>query len=185
MRLTNSQRDAFVLAVLHDVPRVDYHIQLKTCVQDYLYQLAPAHIQEAYANPATRKYLTLGSVHIYREDVGFNDMYLVPYAEHNNRWGRPEMRIELDKAEEKPALGVIKALVSSMKAQTAEREALQNKLKQTIYSFTTVKSAREAMPEFAKYLPEIEEKTKNLPAISNLVSDLNKAGWPANKKPTV
>jgi hypothetical protein len=72
-------------------------------------------------------------------------------------------------------------LIAARDTQAAEREALQNKLTQTIHSINTVKQAHDLMPEFAKYLPEVVEKTKQLPAVANLVADLNKAGWPPKK----
>lgn len=178
MRLNNSQRDAFVRAVMQDVPTVDYKEQLRTAIQDYLYNIAPAEVKVLYDNEKLRKYLTLGSVSVYREDVGFTDMYLVPYGVDGNRWGRPDFRIDLSKAEENPALGVIKSLVISKTEQRIAHANLENKLRQTIYSVTTLKQALELMPEFAKYLPEEVVATKQLPAVANLVADLNKAGWP-------
>jgi hypothetical protein len=61
--------------------------------------------------------------------------------------------------------------------------SLETKLYATIRAFNTVKQARDAMPEFAKYLPEdADPKCKTLPAITDLVTDLMKAGWPDGGK---
>ncbi len=181
MKLNNSQRQAFVRAVMQDVPQVDYTTQLKTAVQDYLYHLAPADVRKLYDDESLRKYLTLGSVSLYREDVGFTDIYLVPYGESGNLWGRPDMRIDLSKADESPALGVIKSLVTSKVQQRIAHANLEQKLTGAINSVNTLKQALELLPEFAKYLPEEQTVTKQLPAVANLVADLNKAGWPKTK----
>ncbi len=181
MKLNQSQREAFVRAVMQDVPQVKYDEQLRTAVQDFLYYLAPPEARALYDNPKTRGYVPLGSVSIHRADVGFSDMYLVPYASGGTRWGRPDMTINLEKSEDAPALGVIKSLVESKKAQEIERVNLNQKLRSAINSVSTLKQALELMPEFAKYLPEEPTKTKNLPAVANLVADLNKAGWAATE----
>ena len=64
------------------------------------------------------------------------------------------------------------------KDQNDKRRELEAKLHGVIDSFTTVKLAREALPEFAKYLPEVDgNRCKTLPAIAGLVADLQNVGW--------
>jgi hypothetical protein len=66
--------------------------------------------------------------------------------------------------------------------QQKKRWDLETKLRGVIDSFTTVKTAREALPEFAKYLPEIDgSRCKTLPAIAGLVADLQNIGWKTPK----
>ena len=182
MKLNNSQRDAFVRSVMHDVPKEDYNAQLKKAMQDFLYYSAPKEVQAVYDNPDTRKYLMPGSFSLYRTDAGFSDLYLVPNGD-GERWGRPQWTLDINKMPDSPAIQVLRTLVQQRKEQAERLEMLEVKLRQTIYSVTTLKQALEILPEFAKYLPQEPEKTaKNmLPAVANLVSDLMAAGWPKDK----
>lgn len=61
---------------------------------------------------------------------------------------------------------------------------LRKQLTAVIASCTTLKQAKEALPEFIKYLPKEPGSAidRTLPVVGNLVADLVKAGWPAKKK---
>lgn len=57
---------------------------------------------------------------------------------------------------------------------------LRKQLTAVIAACTTLKQAKEALPEFIKYLPEEPGNPvdRTLPVVGNLVADLSKAGWP-------
>lgn len=73
-----------------------------------------------------------------------------------------------------------------LRSQIDKCNDLNSKLTAAIGACTTLKRAKEALPEFEKYLPEDRETTGvgNLPAIANLVTDLMHLGWPKNKEQT-
>ncbi len=51
-------------------------------------------------------------------------------------------------------------------------------LKGAIEACTTIKQLNDRLPEFKKYFPTVEKPVANLPALSNVVADLSKLGWP-------
>ena len=158
MRLTISDKQAFVRAVLDDVPSIDYSAEFRVFALDASAKKLPKAIKAIHDDPKLRGWLQCdkwanmpGSCcRVY--DTDFED----------------------DKYRSK-----VEELSASNKAQNAQRSELHNKLTAAIASCTTLKQAQALLPEFAKYLPEDRESvTKCLPAVANLVADLSRAGWP-------
>jgi hypothetical protein len=170
MRLNNSIKNAFVRAVLDDAKLVDYTTQIHDKVKKYFYDIAPDAVKKLYDNPKTQGYFQTTSINLNygNEYLGWYHVPLVPSPDYK--------MIDMD------FLAEIHYLKNQENEQQKKRWDLEKKLDGVINSFTTVKSAREALPEFAKYLPEVDgSRCKTLPAIAGLVADLQKVGWKAPK----
>jgi hypothetical protein len=169
MRLNNSIKQAFIKSVLDDSSLVDYNTQISDRVKQYFYQIAPAEVKKVYDNPKTKKYVGQNCVSLYygSEYLGWFSSPLIPMD---------CVVTDMD------FLAEIDYLKKQENEQQKKRWDLETKLRGVIDSFTTVKTAREALPEFAKYLPEIDgSRCKTLPAIAGLVADLQNIGWKTPK----
>lgn len=167
MKLNNTIRDAFVRAVMDDVPSVDYDELAAKKVQDHAYQHLPPEIRKIYDKPAQRGYLK--ETHTCTPSL-LRDVYAVT-ANPTYYWAKdvPNLWVELE------------ALAEQKAAQRAARDELKGKLQSVAYSVTTRKALEAALPEFAQYLPAEAVVSKNLPAVANVVADFVKAGWPKEK----
>lgn len=171
MRLTNIDRDAFIKAVLDDVPFVDYQEQARVALQKKAVELLPSKLRALHKEFG----------HWFKTD---------------NLWSLPHpLRgvhvVSLDDTETRKVMEAdaefwqsIKAMAASASAQEKQRDELKSKLRACIYACSTAKQARERMPEFAGYLPPDDDAPiRTLPVVANVVADLVKAGWPKDKKP--
>jgi len=170
MKLTNCHRQAFVSAVLLDIPEVDYRAQFQKLIEEDMLVTAPPKIAAVLKDKELRHYLINGysSFHPggYYSALGGVSVY---------RDYKPSIPASL-KIEELQALG---------KAQKESREAIEAQISGVIKSCTTLKSAQDRLPEFVKYLPEEDAKGTMLPAIANLAAELAKMGWPKGAKQAV
>ena len=162
MRLTKHHKEAFVNAVMQDVPMVDYDEQAEKLITDEARNDMPQPVRDVFDNKDLRKYLqysyhsTLGylrSVHVYQHEG----------------WQVNEQ-----------ATAKLRKLSELKNEQNHKRRQLKEKLSGVINSCTTLKQAQDLLPKFIKYLPAESETagTKNLPAITGLVTDLTELGWP-------
>jgi len=176
MRMTDSIRQAFVLAVLQDTPQINYKEKRDKVIQDHLFAIAPPEVLKLYKDPKTRVYFTPDNVTYgdqYRWGVG--KFWLVPDVDGGNTAYR---------IKDEEVLANLKAIDTASDLQHTQRLELDTKLRGVIRGFNTVKQAKAALPEFEKYLPNEAEKTPQyVPAINDLVTDLVKAGWPDGGKP--
>lgn len=165
MRLTKSDKDAFVLAVVQDIPKIDYQEQIRSLVyEDSIAQL-PEKVQAIARDKTLSHYLetgtfwrshAVGSIRVFEaRGGGFNIS--------------KEAQAKLDKLTE---------LHNEQDKRLNEAAA---KLRGAIEPCTTLKIALERLPEFETYLPKQQEKTVYLPSIANLCADLSKLGWPKDK----
>lgn len=169
MKLTNVIRDAFVHAVMDDVPSTDYDTQMRDLAVKKAIDRLPKKIQEAWKSEATRQFIKTGGIYVNHKMVQG-----IPGADSWNGFI----------GEEPPKdwfadLNELEALASK---QAEERSELEQKVHAVAYSCTTRKALLEQLPEFEKYLPAEAPKASNLPAVANLVTDLLKAGWPKGGK---
>ena len=165
MRLTTFDRLAFVEAVLNDVPKVDYDARAKLVVEAHLKARVPPAVLDAMES--YREWFSPNHVNLPHELQDFCSYYTsrsVSYTQFTD----PLVLIEL------------RELASAAREQTATRRALKQKLTATIAACSTLKQARELLPEFENYLPTDRKPkaTANVPAVVNLVTDLKAAGWP-------
>jgi len=179
IRLNDSIRSAFVASVMQDTPKVDHMEQRRKVIQDYLFSVAPASVMRMYKDKATQVYfrpdhVCYESENGSRTSWGLGKYWLVPDLDGGST---------TYKLTDKALLTKLWKIDAEEVVQSTQRGELERKLYATIRAFNTVKQARDAMPEFAKYLPEdADPKCKTLPAITDLVTDLMKAGWPDGGK---
>jgi hypothetical protein len=165
MRLTNIIRDSFVRSVMQDLPSlVNYEEQAHKIYKDDAIEQMPPQLRPIALDKELSTWLETNSVYSYSSP--FSSTYV--FSQRGRSYNAT------DRAKAKVA-----ELVAKAKAQQAERDALEQKLKGIAYGCTTRKVLAEALPEFEKYLPADEPAAcRSLPAVANLVADFAKAGWP-------
>ena len=169
MKLTISDRDAFVLAVMNDVPKINYNEQAHKLIKGHAYSIMPAKIKAVFDDKKLIGYLTTPYFYVSK-DI---DSICLP--------GTYDYRMDQKTTDAVFKLGTLN------KEQKEKYKKLKEQVMGVIKSCNTLKQAMERLPEFAEYLPKDRDGTgvSNLPAISNTVAELVQAGWPKNKpKPT-
>lgn len=169
MKLTKAHREAFVRAVMQDVPQIDYATQAHKLVKDANLASLPPQLRPIALDKELSIYLKRES-YWFGHDLGISSVSIFSM-------GHSYFKL---KDKDDKALDKIKAAAEK---QIEQRKALEERVSGVINSCTTLKIAKERLPEFVKYLPEEQEKTQNLPAIANIVADLTKLGWPKDKQP--
>lgn len=167
MRLTNLHRQAFVKAALQDVPQIDYDEQIhKLIVEDAINQL-PVAIQRVAQDNQLKGWLKTVN---YYPVVGLG---IALFSQ--DRWNHnytPSKKVQVE----------LQSLLQKRKEQRETLRQLEEKLHGVAKSVTTRKALAELLPEFEKYLPtEQAPVSKSVPAISNMVGDFIRAGWPKDQ----
>lgn len=170
MNLNKHHKQAFVRAVLDDVPQVDYKDQAHKLMTEAAIKKMPPKIKAIYEDKELRHYLESSSIY-YRNYSLY--VHGVPQRLH----GESDIR-RLGGDELVAALDEIKALDSEQEIKIAN---IKMQLEATIENIRTLKQLRETFPELVKYMPEEATKTANLPG-TNVVSALVQAGWPKGLK---
>lgn len=166
MRLTNTIREAFVRAAMHDVPKIDYEEQAQKIAKDALSAALPDSIKKIIKDELQCEYLNREYITMPRR---FSNFYF--FAQRNDCG---VLQSRHPKVWEK-----VTELHAKYEQQIKDHNELSIKLTAVANSVTTRKALVMALPEFEKYLPADEEKAvRTLPAIANVVSEFTKAGWP-------
>lgn len=161
MKLTNYIRDAFVVAALQDVPQENYEEAMTKEINRHHMELLKQH-------------------HLDKADPQRMRMRFLHFKGRMRSFALAGMDTEdFKKIESDPK---IQELLAKHQAQHDKISGLQEKLSSIAYGCTTSKQLIELLPEFEKYLPSERAKTQELPAISNMVGDFLRAGWPKDKK---
>lgn len=163
MKLTKSDKQAFVRAVMDDIPSVDYDKELQTLVTQYELSIMHPDVIAAINNPNVQSYIKKNNrmyVRRMRDPMTYHAINV------------SDLPVELQKQ--------IDALIEADERQSVSRYEIENKLTAAIGACTTLKVAKERLPEFVKYLPQERDSTgvTHLPVIANLVADLTCLGWP-------
>lgn len=170
MRLTKTHREAFVRAVMQDVPRIDYKELARKLVLDDSIKQLPPKMRAIAADKEANHFLRTENFYVYHT---FQESFTVYCGRGNNFKLSEKGQKDFDE------------LAAKYKAQSRDRDNLKEKIGATIAECSTLKVAKARLPEFEKYLPQDTDafKTPNVPAIANLVADLTKLGWPKDKTP--
>ena len=166
MRLNKYHKDAFVEAVLQDLPATDYDEIAQKLVRDAIVERMPAKVRAVYDDKDVRHWLR-------------NEWVLMPGSLQNFYCVTGSNNGEVP-GELKDRLLELSQL---KREQTSKKDAFGHKIRAAIDSCQTRKQALELLPEFEKYLPKDTTSTgvSNLPVINNLVAELVQAGWPKDK----
>jgi hypothetical protein len=165
MRLTNYMRDAFIAAVMNDVPEVDYGREFERVVrlvnQEQFEREFPGLLYSVALNsPWFRR------SHYHPGIGGFPSAALIGPTEAIS--SHPRVR------------ECIRDIKEKAEAQRTKRGALKASLRGVAYGATTRAALAKALPEFEKYLPrEAARPTSDLPALAGVVAAFTQAGWPA------
>lgn len=169
MRLTSYLRQAFVDAALADVPKIDYLEQARSRAN-----LLASRAREDAGLPQQTNPDRLAYQNI--------TVYYTPSSGKSGwaHFAAPGLLTEEATLIAKD-LQLIELCIKHHDQQ-ASHNALRTKLQGVADSVNTDKQLIELLPEFAKYLPQPETKQMNLPAISNVVGEFIRAGWPKDRK---
>lgn len=169
MKLTKSHRQAFVKAVMQDVPTVNYEDELHKFARQCAINYLPPQLQAMALDKDLSLYFNHDTVWFDHHRTGIGAIRVIASRSNNFHF----------KAEDGK---VADSIMAKAQQQRIDREALKERIEGVIASCTTLKTAKERLPEFVKYLPEEMEKSTTLPAIANIVADLTKLGWPKDKQ---
>ena len=172
MRLTKSQKQSIVLAVMRDAPQIDYHEKEKEIIEKAIYRNAPKEIKAVLDAHELHRVLENRSVRSFLISSGGSYRY-------------SQFKGIVDKSDNVLNASDLKKIESIKKKHLAQLKARKNAeaaLESAIEAFSTTNKLREAMPSLDKYIPADEEKIANLPAVSNVMEALKSAGWKEAKK---
>ena len=160
MKLTQTDRVAFVNAVIRDVPIVDYQEQAHKLLNDIAATLLPPEIQAIWNNPKLRSYIKHND---YISTPSYLDGVYGPASFTPNEEVKRQLLY----------------LANKNKAQKDVIAGLRSKLTGMITGCSTLKQATDLMPEFSKYLPKERQKVvPGVPALVSVVAELHDLGWP-------
>jgi len=163
LKLTNTIRDAFIRAVMDDVPFVDHKETIRKAVLEDALLQAPAFVRKAWPDEDMRRWLETATPYYGGVSV------TIPY---NGGWASTFEITPGNRA-------ALEALVKKKDHDEELRADLHAKIKAVAYSVSTRKALADALPEFEKYLPADDAKAiRTLPVVANVVTDFMKAGWP-------
>ncbi len=169
MRLTKSDKEAFVRSVMDDVPQIDYDEQARSLLTKWGQESIPESMRPFIATHPQYFYAVyihtpayLNSVHVIADpnwqDGGFKKQEPEKYAQ-------------------------LLELSELARAQALAHDDLRRKVSGIIATCSTLKTAEERLPEFKKYLPANRGGSglANLP-VANVLSELMNAGWPKGQE---
>lgn len=157
MKLTNTDRNAFIRAVMDDVPVEDFRQQAHDLAQRHFVSTMPAKLRAVYNDKKLRDRLKA-------EHVSVGKLWGYFYGGHEKV--PPSL------------LADVSALMDKQRQQDERLKELRNTLTGTVNGITTRKRLIEVLPEFAKYAPADIAVTPNLPVVANVVTAFVRAGWP-------
>ena len=171
MKLTNYLRNAFVSAVMQDVPVQDFDEQTDKVRVEAVAKELPETLRAAWLDPLLRCYFDARCLHLH------GDFYVqvpTPLYMYNNSDDptHPSYRIR----------NALLHLAEQRAEARTTRQELHRKLEAVVAGCNTRKQLIEALPEFEKYAPQEPAKLAGLPAVSGVVAALVAAGWPKEGK---
>lgn len=178
--LTRAMKETLVRLILGDLPKIDYRDRIQALAEMAALQDAPETIKQAWAakdKGRSRAWVETHTVY-FDLNTGHSQGFTVPYSRGLN--SSFTASILCSKVPE------LKEAVDAQAKLNKERTELKIQLLAQFQNIRTTKQFREVSPEFSVYLPEDPPKVSRLlPACSNLMADLTKAGWPVpGSRPT-
>lgn len=164
-RFNATTRQAFVRAVMDDVPSVDYDEKMRVLLQKFAVASLPDALKPLYKTHAH----WFNTVTYYNTPSGYPSVVCVG-----------ESHDQLDQAikADNLMLDAVRLLAESKRAQNTTREMLRDKLRALVHSVSTHEALIKAAPEFSKYVSCAGVVDKTVPVVANVLSELTSAGWP-------
>ena len=182
MKLTKQHRADFIEAVMADVPEESYPTQ----VEDIVRKLWRAILKREGLENISESRLNKESVHVSYFVNHETEEAIAKIPVDGKQWNYSRQYIcslylhgiSGEDVKEITTCTEIAELVKKAAVQHNYRAALRTRISAVIDSCSTLKQAKEALPEFEKYLPDEPGKMdRSLPVVGNLVAELTKAGW--------
>ena len=164
MNLTKTDKDAFVRAVMADVPKIDYDEKARALLSAWDREAMPDQIRAIWDDVTLRRFLARDKYHSNLAGICSHSVVCLSYSDLT-----PEQK------------GALAKLGEESVAQSVELNKLKGVMASTIAPFRTLAAARKGLPEeLHKYLPADRDATgvTNLPAVASPVDLLKAMGWP-------
>ena len=171
MKLTKSDRESFVQAVVSDLPRTDYQAMMQDLIDKLSFDRLPQALRENWrlCKPFVQRvylygpYGWCGSIYAYGEEELRGREITTVFPEHTE---------------------TITNIVLQAKQQSSDIQNAQYALFNAINACSTLNQAKERFPALVKYLPKDRKPapTTNVPATltTTLMATLMNAGWKAS-----
>lgn len=160
MRLTTSIKKQIVNNIVADIAKRDFDSEVEKIIRDEAYKQLPGDLKKIYDDPKLREYLSWTYFHPCR---GLSGVKI-----HNCLLDENKIRKK------------IAPLERAFREKQEKIKHIKNSIYGTLEKISTVKKARELMPEFEKYMPE-EERQIFYPIAKNISEELKALGWPAKE----
>lgn len=187
MKLTNFIRDAFVSSAVHDIPKDDFKEAGVKIITEAAVRSLPPKVRAIYDDKDLRHFLTNGYFDPSIIKIPNNSSLASVRRGYGSPFHRvfgsinipgPQGTIKLN---DEDTLKLVDLAIRA-EAQDLKIQTLTTKLKGVAYSVTTRKALATLLPEFSKYLPpEIEGVNRNVPAVTDVLTEFVRAGWPKNE----
>lgn len=183
MRLTNYHRESFIRAVVNDLPPIEdspEYKEVEEAVEQYVVSKLPVCLRGPYLDRSTREY--------FKDNLGFSSNHSFNAELNHLTWedrhklfqffGRKPVSIEVGPGSQLD-IAIIKFI-----GKLKDLSALRIKLRNAIFSCTTLKQAKDYLPDsLHKYLPanvdvSARNANRSLPVVTNVLTDLKAFGWP-------
>jgi hypothetical protein len=159
MKLDKYQKQAVVRAIMADVPKPN-RAKRRADIQAEVVKLMSPAVRKVYnATPEALRTQHLGDV-IY--DGSWSSRDIITGDVHPD---------------------AVAVICQPYVDEDHARHKVEGNLKAVVDGCSTLKRLKDRLPEFIEYFPTEEAPTANLPAITNVVADLSKLGWPKGAKP--
>ncbi len=154
-RLTKHEKESIARAIIQDVPQVD-RIKRRAAIQAALVKAMSPECRKIYSRtPDALKTFHLGDLTYSGSDWNSREVVAGDVPKDN-----------------------IEAILAGYKEEDRKYREVKHNLQAAILGCSTVKQLEARLPELKKYFPTAEKPTVNLPALTNVVADLTKLGWP-------
>lgn len=169
IRLTKEMRENIIQRIMNDVPKEDYMSKATDLLVKGVQRSLPKEIQALLGTPL-QDHLTRTLIRVTAGKRATVSTY-IPGATHDT--------VVPDTVKEE-----VVPLLEKFSEQCVQRNKLQEELEGIFASFSTVEKLRDKFPQFDKYLPNAEQPTFPVAVVSDVLHNLQQAGWPkGTKKP--
>lgn len=154
MRLTKNDKQAIVRAIMADVPKPDKKKRREELQEAVVKAMSPEARKLFKVCPSASRTKYVGEL-IYDGSWSSRDIIVGDVSD-----------------------GIIEKFKEKYDDEDKKIFKAGCELKNAIESCSTLKQLNDRLPEFKKYFPLEQKSSANLPALTNIVANLEKLGWP-------